>query len=211
MAPLPRTDRAFLLGVIKVIFDEGLEDAAACAELSNLACLRALGECAELGRLAEASGVSEEQIVRVARRFARAPRGHVHTRTGVGQGRNGVPGEWLGQALNAITGRFDRPCGRYVQNGTVNLTEVAERRSPAGELTSRVRGPKQIVGARAASEMADEIATPGKGQLKAIFIAGGNPVNAGPTAMLSTQRLPNSTCSWRSTCSSARVIATRTG
>ena len=62
----------------------------------------------------------------------------------------------------------------------VNLTEVAERRSPAGELTSRVRGPKQIVGARAASEMADEIATPGKGQLKAIFIAGGNPVNAGP-------------------------------
>ena len=180
VAPVPGTDWAFLLGVIKVIFAEELEDRAACAGLSNCERLRALAEDAEVGRLAEISGVPEERIVEVARRFGRAPRGHVHTRTGVGQGRNGVPGEWLGQALNAITGRFDKPGGRYVQHGSVNLTEVAERRFPASDLTSRVRGLRQVVGARAVSELADEITTPGKGQLKALFIVGGNPVNAGP-------------------------------
>lgn len=212
LAVIPGQDWAFLLGVIKIIFALGLENVEACARADGIERLRKLAADADLAQLSTICGITEESIADVARRFAGARRGHVQTRTGIGQTRNGVLGEWLGQVLNLITDRFDKPGGRYLQHGTLNLTELLDARfASAGAEPSRVRGLATVIGMRAGSEMADEIVTPGPGQMRALLIVGGNPVNSGPQGTHWTRRLRNSTCWSQSTNSNGKVIAMLTG
>lgn len=177
----PGEDWAFLLGVIKAIFDNGWEHREDCTRANGIDSLRELAQSVALEKLADICDVPAATIENVASRFARARRAHVQSRTGLSQTRNGTLGEWLGQVLNLITGRFDREGGRYVQGGVINLTDLSEQFFPGkAHNNSRVRGLRPFVGSRAVSEMPDEIETPGPGQMRALMIVGGNPVTSGP-------------------------------
>jgi formate dehydrogenase len=116
----------------------------------------------------------------VARRFATAERAHCVTRTGSGQSRNGTLAEWLGQVLNVITGRIERPGGRTLNPGVFDHIGAVERMFPPSTTPSRVRGLPPVAGAHSLAELPDEIETPGSGQVRAMIIHGGNPVIAGP-------------------------------
>ena len=120
----PGGDWAFLLGLIKVIFDNGWDHKADCAQVTGIGHVRALAAEADLDDLSAKCDVPVEDIVDVAGRFALAPTAMCMTHTGVSQNRPGTIGEWLGHLLNAVTGRVDRPGGRRFEPGYVDVVKT---------------------------------------------------------------------------------------
>jgi len=97
--------------------------------------------------------------------------------TGVNMGGHGVLAYWLQEVINAISGNLDKKGGALVSKGIIDFIKFGAKkgllmrndRSRIGNLGSVNDGfPGGI--------MADEILTRGKGQLKALFVTGGNPL-----------------------------------
>ncbi len=175
----PGQDWALLLGMLKVIFDEGLthDDTH---QLSGINDIAQLVRAADLSDLADRCGVAADVIEDIARRFALARTAFCLAHTGVSHHTTGTIGEWLVQLLNLVTGRVDRPGGRRFERGYVDTVKVFELMAPALEGTSRVRQLPAVAGHHSLAELAGEITTPGEGQVRALIINAGNPVVSGP-------------------------------
>jgi formate dehydrogenase len=176
-ALMPGEDWAFLLGMLKVIFDNSLEDEAACAAEDGIEELRKLATDASLNHLAARAGVEAEAIEAAGLRFGRARSAIATARTGVSQTSRGTLALWLAEVLNIITGNWDRPGGRYFQPG---YTPPRLPPYDANPHLSRVLGRPAIEGCHSLSELSGEILSPGHGQIRALFIDHGNPVVSGP-------------------------------
>lgn len=181
----PGTDWALLAGVLKVIFAEGRERRDAMVPTTGFSAVRSA--CTELMSLAEIEavcGVAAADIESLARRFANAPSAFCVAHTGVAHSAAGTVAEWLSHVLNLVTGNVDRPGGRYVQRGYLSgpvprrHAEVMAAANAAAR--SRVRGTLPLLGELPLAELADEITTPGPGQVRALIVNSGNPVVAGP-------------------------------
>jgi formate dehydrogenase len=175
----PGQDWAFLLGMVKVILEEELTSESAVPfdgveELRKLTCEATLAE------LSSRCDVPADLIAQTAREFAGARTALCLAHTGVAHHTTGTLGEWLTQVLNHITARVDQPGGRRFERGFVDLVSVFERFAPPLDGNSRLRDLPAIAGHHSLAELADEIRTPGPGQIRAMLINAGNPVNSGP-------------------------------
>ncbi len=177
---LPGQDWAFLLALVKVIFDEHLERVSTAVPVSGLSALRALVDEVDLEDLAGRCGIEMAFIVDVARCYAKAPRAMCIAHTGVSHNEMGTIGEWLSQVLNLVTDRIDQPGGRRFERGLVDVSKVMSLFAPPSVHKTRVRGLPAIVGYHSLAELPDEITTPGEGQVKALLMAFGNPIVSGP-------------------------------
>ena len=176
----PGADWAFLLGLVKVVLEEGRDQPATGVPVSGVDGVRALAAEADLADLAARCDVPVDTIRDVARRFADAPSAMCLTRTGVSQTQSGTLGEWLGHVLNGITDRIDRPGGRRFERGYVDVARLFPLFAPPIEHRTRVRGLAPIAGHHGIAELPDEITTPGPGQIRALLVNSGNPVVSGP-------------------------------
>ncbi|KPM51925.1 formate dehydrogenase [Frankia sp. R43] len=176
----PGGDWAFLLGVLKVLLDNGWVATNQRPQISGVAELRKLTDGVEIEHLAVHAGVGADLIADVARRFAAAPTAFCMTRTGVAQTVTGTVTEWLSHVLNHVTGRIDVPGGRCFERSYVDGVSLWDKFAPPATHRSRLRGLPPVAGFHSLAELADEISTPGPGQIKAMFIVAGNPVISGP-------------------------------
>jgi formate dehydrogenase len=180
LAIRPGQDWALLLGMVKVIFDEGLEHREDCTDLAlGVSELRSLVAAADLDDLAARCDLPRADIESLARDFAAAPGAMVITRTGVSLHLAGTIGEWLGHVLNVVTGRMDRPGGRRFERGYVDALKLAALVKPTDH-RSRLQGRPMVAGHHGLDEVPDEITTSGRGQIRAMVINAGNPVVSGP-------------------------------
>jgi formate dehydrogenase len=177
IAPLPETDWAFLLGVIKVILAENLQRLPPEITVNGLDGLRAISESRTLTQLAAICDIPADDMVEVARGFARAAHGFAFAGTGPALGMHGVLTHWLTLALNVLTDRIDRAGGRFAPNWPFNLALAKGGSEP--KRYSRVHGTETVVGQHSLAELAEEITTPGEGQIRALILGGGNPVSTG--------------------------------
>ena len=191
----PGSDWAFLLGLLTVVFREGLEDRSAVAELpaAHVSRLRTLIDSVDMEALSARTGISVETVEEVARGFARAQGAACLTMTGVSQNDTGTLGQWLSTVLDVVTGHFDRPGGRCWDPGFVNMTELTTK-SLSEDGVSRVRGLRTVMGCRSVCELPDEIDTPGEGQIRALIMQAGNPVVAGPDGAALDRSLASLEC-----------------
>ncbi|MET0375427.1 MAG: molybdopterin-dependent oxidoreductase [Rhizorhabdus sp.] len=180
ISPYPEEDWAFVLGMIQVILDEGMERLTDRVPVRHMEVLRALAAQVPLDQLAAWCDVPVEQIVDAARRFGRARTGFAFAATGPALGRNGTITHWLTMLLNVLTDRIDAPGGRFMPNWPMNFAVYKDRTSSTSKRPSRVRGLPPVVGNHSVSELADEILTPGEGRIRALFIDGGNLLQSGP-------------------------------
>ncbi len=176
----PGEDWAFLLGLIKVIFERGWENKQDCADASGVDTIKAIASEASLQYLSDRCNIAVAQIEDIARRFSQAETGVCVANTGVSMNRNGTLGEWLSHVLNLICGRTDRKGGRFYNPGIFkNTMQLLNKMAPASSLRSRIGGYKMIYGGFPIATLPDEINTPGEGQVKALIINAGNPVACG--------------------------------
>lgn len=180
IAPLPESDWALVLAMIKLILENGWRNPQHADLLEGLDTVRAIAATADLHQLSACCDVPLSEIETLARDFARAPSAMAIARTGVSQGRNGVLALWLVQVLNYITGRVETEGGLYYVSGILDLLDVGDTLFPHSDAISRVRGNKNVAGAHSLAELPEEITTPGPGQIRALIINSGNPVVSGP-------------------------------
>lgn len=179
----PGGDAFLLLGMLHVIFAEGLTRVPeVCTGAEEIEALVADWSPK---RAAPLAGIEQSTIARLARNFAGAPTAAAYGRVGVCQQRSGTLIHWLINVLNAVTGNLDREGGVMFPEPFVDLTlalRLAGRGGPDGfgRHTQRVSGLPEMNGEVPISGLADEILTPGEGQVRGLLVFAGNPVMSAP-------------------------------
>ncbi|WP_197382929.1 molybdopterin-dependent oxidoreductase [Mycolicibacterium mengxianglii] len=181
----PDSDAWLLLSMLHVIFDEDLHDTnAIAAQASGAAGLRALCAGFPPEVAAPRTGIDADAIRGLARDFAAAPSASAYGRTGACLGRHGTLVSFLLDALTLVTGNLDRPGGTLMSHPVIPLEAMGERLGSFSydTMRSRVGDLPDVNGTFPAAVMADEISTPGPGQMRALFIIAGNPVLSVPNS-----------------------------
>jgi formate dehydrogenase len=178
LAITPATDAYFLLALLQTIVTEKLYDAGFIADFCrNFDALAAAVAAFTPEVAAECTGIPADTIREVARNFAEADGAFALGNTGVSQQRHATINEWAICALNAITGNIDRPGGAYYNPGVVDdphAKSVIDR-----SRLSRVGAYPRVLGEYPAATLAEEILTPGEGQIRALIVVAGNPLVTG--------------------------------
>ena len=183
---VPGTDIYLLLAMINVCFAEGLvevgrlaEHVAGVAEVGELVDPYTPEACAPL------CGIDADTIRRLAREFAAAPSASAYGRMGAHTVEFGTLTSWATDVLNVITGNLDRPGGiMFAAPPWLRLGEKAPggRGYQVGRWQSRVQGLPEFNGELPSVTLAEEIETPGDGQIRALFLLAGNPVRSYPNS-----------------------------
>ena len=184
IAPQPGTDPALLLAIVHVLFDEDLVDLGTVADhVNGVADVRAIASDFAPDAVAGYCGVAADEIRTLARELAAAPTAAIYGRMGTSTVEFGTLGSWLVDVLNVLTGNLDRPGGAMFPLGA---TAPAPRPPKAGRgfrigrWHSRVSGYPEALSEFPAAALAEEIDTPGDGQIKAMVTIAGNPVLSAP-------------------------------
>jgi len=175
----PDTDAWLLLAVLGVLFAEGLVDQEAVATQSRgIELIRDAASRWTPEEAADRTGIAADGIRALARDLARAPSAAVYGRTGSCLGTFGTLVNFLIDTLNLVTGNLDRPGGAVFSRPPVDFAGIALRTGAASYDTyrSRTGDLPEVVGHLPASLIAQEIDTPGQGQLRALVVSAGNPV-----------------------------------
>lgn len=178
----PGTDAVLLLAMIGVVFDEQLVRLAH-VEAIGLESLRAASQLFSLERAAEITGIAAADIRELARSLATTERAVLYGRIGVCTQEFGGLAGWLCYALNAITGHLDTVGGLMFTNPAVDPLPLASLLGLEGGFArwrSRVSGKPEFGGELPMTVLAEEIETPGAGQIRALVTSAGNPVLSAP-------------------------------
>ena len=179
----PGGDAALVAALLQVLFARGLvREEAVSGMATGLAELRAAVAPFTPERVARRTGIEPAEIVRMAVDFAAAKRAVAYGRIGICHGVFGATGSFLIEALNVVTGNFDRPGGAMFASPAIDLSGVARTLGVggAGRFRSRVRGLPEVGGMLPCATLADEIETPGEGQIRGLVTVAGNPVLSVP-------------------------------
>jgi anaerobic selenocysteine-containing dehydrogenase len=184
----PGTDAFFLAALAHEIFESGLADLGDVAEhVEGVELARQLVAPFDAERAADACGIAADDTRRIARELAGAPRACVYGRIGTCTQEFGTLASWLVDVLNTITGNLDRPGGAMFPKAAVGQPNThgepgRGRGVKLGRWSSRVRGLAETFGELPVAAMAEEIDTPGDGQIRALITVAGNPALSTPNS-----------------------------
>ena len=193
----PGADALLQLAVVNVLFAEGLVRLGHLAgRLKGVEEVRRLAADFSPERVAPACGVDPEAVRSLARRFAAAERAVWYARIGTCNQEFGTLASWLPDVICALTGNLDREGGLMWAKPVAWSIALRPRDEPVeiGRWTSRVRGASEVMGQVPLSCLAEEIDTPGEGQVKALIVVCGNPVISAPDSGRLDAALPLLDC-----------------
>lgn len=175
----PGSDAGVLLAMVRELLVAGL--AAPPPWVDGLDRVRTAVEPFTPELAERLSGVPAEDVRRLAHELAAAPSAAVHGRMGVSTQAFGTVSQWACQALNLLTGNLDRPGGTMVTTPAVDLVG-RDIIGPGGfsRRHSRVRGMRGFGGELPVATLAEDMATPGPGRIRALLTIAGNPVSSTP-------------------------------
>ena len=184
----PGRDAHLLAAMAHTILTEGLANPGALADHTN-----GLDELPELlarfapEEVASACGIEADEIRRMARELAAAPRAAVYARIGTTTQEYGTLASWLVDVLNVVTGNLDREGGAMFTRAAAGQSNSSGepgkgRGAKLGRFASRVRGLPESFGELPVACLAEEIETPGDGQIRALVTIAGNPVVSTPNS-----------------------------
>ena len=181
----PGTDALLLFALVHVIFAEDL--ATPGPHLAGVEEVAGLAEPFSPGAVAGPTGIAAGEIERMARELAAAESAAVYGRIGTTVQEFGTLASWLVDVLNAITGNLDREGGAMFPlsaAGQSNARGVPGRGRGfvTGRWASRVRGAGEALGELPVACLAEEIETPGEGQVRALITVAGNPCLSTPNS-----------------------------
>ena len=182
----PGADVFFLLGMVQALFEEGLVRpgrlAAHCNGFEELAA--AVQDYAP-ERVAARCGIDAATIRGLARTLAATPRAAIYGRIGTCTQQFGTLCSWLIDVINVLTGHLDEEGGAMFPKAAAFGANTrgkpgAGRGVVSGRHRSRVSGAVEVAGELPITCLAEEIDTPGPGQIKALIAIAGNPVLSSP-------------------------------
>ena len=181
----PGTDALLLLSMLQVIFEAELVDVRGLGEFLN--GIEAIAEAVapfEPERVASRCGVPAPLIRRLANEFAEAGSAAIHGRMGIHASAFGTLASWAVDALSIVTGNLDRRGGTLFPKAahSAGSGRGGGDGFQTGRWRSRVRGLPETLGEFPVATLADEILSPGDGQIRGLVTLAGNPVLSTPDA-----------------------------
>jgi anaerobic selenocysteine-containing dehydrogenase len=190
----PGTDALLLFALVNVLFAENLVSLGTLADLAEgVAEVRTLAAPFTPDAVATHTGLPAEAIRTMARDLAGAQRAVVYGRIGTTTQTFGTLASWLIDVLNVLTGNLDREGGAMfplAAAGQANARPSKRRGFKTGRWHSRVRNLPEVVGELPVATLADEILTPGDGQVRALITVCGNPCLSAPNSARLAEALP---------------------
>jgi anaerobic selenocysteine-containing dehydrogenase len=183
VAVRPGSDAALLLALTQVLVAEGRVDRArVTAATDGWSEVERRLAAFTPERVAPHAGVEAATIRRVAREFADAPTGVAYSRIGVCNNRYGTLASYATDLLNLAAGRLGAVGGALFPRPAFDLAPILRLLGGDGHgrWRSRVRGLPETLGDVPASTLAEEMETPGPGQVRAFVTYAGNPVLSTP-------------------------------
>lgn len=184
LQPLPGRDTAIAAGMVRVILENGWQNEEFVARhvgAERIADLRQAVDAFDAEFVERIAGLAPGQIRAAAKMFARTCKsGAAFAATGPSMSPFSNTMQHLVDTLNIICGRF-RHAGQKAVVDMINPADpiraevIPPPRSFEKFPPSRIRGVGMLGYDRLASTLAEEILTPGKGQIRALFVSGSNP------------------------------------
>jgi len=179
----PGGDAAFLLAMVQALIDAGRIDRDAIQQMATgwdetAQRLRAFSP----ERTERLTGVAASVTRRLADEFAAARRAVAYTRVGTCNNAFGTLASWANDVLNLAAGRLGVEGGAMFPEPGLDGSQFVRLGKMNGHdrWRSRVRGLPETGCDLPASILAEEIETPGNGQVRALVTAAGNPVLSTP-------------------------------
>jgi anaerobic selenocysteine-containing dehydrogenase len=182
----PGGDVFLLLGVVHTLFADRLVRLGRVADhVAGLAAVEAAVAEFPPERVAARSGIDAPAIRALAHQLAATPRAAVYGRIGTCTQEYGTLASWLIDVVNVLTGHLDEPGGVMFPKAAAfaaNTTGApgSGKGISIGRRTSRVSRAPEVWGEFPMGCLAEEIATPGDGQIKAVLTVATNPVLSAP-------------------------------
>jgi anaerobic selenocysteine-containing dehydrogenase len=181
----PGTDVWLLLALLHVVFREAGGDLGHLVDHTDgLPALRAAIQPYTPALAAPITGIPEAEIVALARQLVSTPRAAVYGRMGTCTQEHGGLVAWLLLAVNAVTRHLDSVGGVMFATPAVDPLDrtagLGLGRGSYGRWRSRVRDLPEIGGELPVAVLAEEMLTPGEGQIRALITFAGNPVLSTP-------------------------------
>ncbi len=182
----PGGDVFLLLGMVQTLFAENLVRLGRLApHVAGLETLQQSVAGFTPEKVSARCGIPAETIRELARSLATTERAAVYGRIGTCTQDFGTLCSWLVDVLNTLTGHLDAPGGAMFakaaafQNNTLGKSGSGKG-IVTGRRKSRVSGAPEIFGELPMGCLAEEIETPGEGQVKALISISSNPALSSP-------------------------------
>jgi anaerobic selenocysteine-containing dehydrogenase len=135
--------------------------------------------------VASRCGMAADTIRDLARQLATTERAAVYARIGTCTQEYGTLASWLVDVLNVLTGHLDAPGGALFAKSAAFASNTAGKPGigkgvSTGRHRARVSGAPEVYGELPMTCLAEEIETPGEGQIRALFTVATNPVLSSP-------------------------------
>lgn len=182
----PGADVFFLLGLVHALFDENLVNPGRLAgHLAGLDELQAAVRPYAPETVAARCGIAAATMRELARTLASTAHAAVYGRIGTCTQQYGTLASWLIDVVNILTGHLDEEGGMMFPKAAAFAANTrgkpgTGRGITSGRYRSRVSGAPEVAGELPITCLAEEIDTPGPGQVKALIAIAGNPVLSAP-------------------------------
>jgi len=182
----PGTDACLLFGIVHTLFAEGLVRLGPLApHVAGVEQVEALARPFTPEAVTPCCGIDANVVRGLARELAGASRAAVYARIGTCTQEFGTLASWLVDVVNVLTGHLDQVGGAMfakAASGSANTRGTPGRGKGVrfGRRTSRVRQAPEVYGELPAACLAEEIETPGEGQVRALITIAGNPALSTP-------------------------------
>ncbi|MCE3603969.1 molybdopterin-dependent oxidoreductase [Massilia sp. P8910] len=182
----PGADVFFLLGIAHALFDENLVRLGRLAEHTvGLEQVRAAVREYAPELVAARCGIDAATMRQLARSLANTPRAAIYGRIGTCTQQFGTLCSWLIDVINVLTGHLDEEGGAMFPKAAAFAANTRGapgigRGVATGRFRSRVSGAAEVSGELPVTCLAEEIDTPGPGQIRALIAIAANPVLSAP-------------------------------
>ena len=178
----PGSDVLLLLAMLHVLFEKQLYNVEALLPYAeDIMEVEHYVRNFSPEKVSEKTGIQASQIIQLVTDFCEAEAAVCYGRMGASVQAFGTLTQYLIMLFNILTGNLDKRGGMMFTQPAADTLPVAGKGS-LGTFTSRVRGLPAFAGEYPVACLAEEILTPGEGQIKAMVIGAGNPVVTTPNA-----------------------------
>ncbi|TFF87718.1 MAG: hypothetical protein EU548_09890, partial [Promethearchaeota archaeon] len=191
----PNTDIFLLFGMVNYVLENNLEDKEFVEKYSKgIEELRKIAKefGGDLRKIEKITGIKKETIINITKDFLSASEkggASVYGRAGTDRGSFATLLAWLIDVFNFITGNIDKK-GNFYSYGLIDALELTKmggiggsNKSKKKKYGSRIGGFSTVLGTYPAALMADEILTPGEGQIRGMIVMAGDPLVSCPNTI----------------------------
>jgi anaerobic selenocysteine-containing dehydrogenase len=185
----PGADVFLLAAIVHTLFAEGLVRLGAVAQwVQGVEAVKEVVAPFTPESVEKRCGIDAQTIKNLTRQLATTERAAVYARIGTCTQEYGTLASWLVDVVNTLSGHLDQVGGVLFAKSAAFATNTMGKPGigkgvSVGRHHARVSGAPEVYGELPMTCMAEEIETPGEGQIRALITVATNPVLSSPDGL----------------------------